>query len=211
MPCGKRCSAPRAGKNRRMAPSSFERIDTTLASWMARHGVTPAAPQRRRRLSLVRHPRVLPRPEPRAGPRRGHDREAHLRGRPGGDRGCDPCRVGDPHRPRPGSSASGLRATLLLLWLQMAGTITPLFLFPDACFTARAVRAHARGPVHHQERRADQRRHRDRRHRARRAAVCARAGRGRRPATTALAGSPMNSRRLGGTDVEVSPARAWPQ
>lgn len=28
-----------------------------------------------------------------------------------------------------------LRATLALLWLQMAGTITPLFLFPDACFT----------------------------------------------------------------------------
>ncbi len=28
-----------------------------------------------------------------------------------------------------------LRATLALLWLQMLGTITPLFLFPDACFT----------------------------------------------------------------------------
>jgi uncharacterized membrane protein YphA (DoxX/SURF4 family) len=28
-----------------------------------------------------------------------------------------------------------LRATLLLLWLQMLGTITPLFLFPDECFT----------------------------------------------------------------------------
>jgi uncharacterized membrane protein YphA (DoxX/SURF4 family) len=28
-----------------------------------------------------------------------------------------------------------LRATLALLWLQMAGTITPLFLFTDACFT----------------------------------------------------------------------------
>jgi uncharacterized membrane protein YphA (DoxX/SURF4 family) len=28
-----------------------------------------------------------------------------------------------------------LRAALFLLWLQMAGTITPLFLFPDACFT----------------------------------------------------------------------------
>jgi uncharacterized membrane protein YphA (DoxX/SURF4 family) len=28
-----------------------------------------------------------------------------------------------------------LRTTLFLLWLQMAGTITPLFLFPDACFT----------------------------------------------------------------------------
>lgn len=28
-----------------------------------------------------------------------------------------------------------VRTTLLLLWLQMAGTITPLFLFPDACFT----------------------------------------------------------------------------
>ncbi len=29
-----------------------------------------------------------------------------------------------------------LRATLLLLWVQMLGTITPLFLFPDACFTS---------------------------------------------------------------------------
>ena len=29
-----------------------------------------------------------------------------------------------------------LRGTLLLLWLQMAGTITPLFLFPDQCFLA---------------------------------------------------------------------------
>ena len=28
-----------------------------------------------------------------------------------------------------------LRATLLLLWLQMLGTITPLFLFPEQCFT----------------------------------------------------------------------------
>ena len=28
-----------------------------------------------------------------------------------------------------------LRATLLLLWLQMIGTITPLFLFPELCFT----------------------------------------------------------------------------
>ncbi|MCS7248205.1 MAG: DoxX family membrane protein [Anaerolineales bacterium] len=28
-----------------------------------------------------------------------------------------------------------LRATLLLLWLQMLGTITPLFLFPNECFT----------------------------------------------------------------------------
>ncbi len=28
-----------------------------------------------------------------------------------------------------------LRATLALLWLQMLGTVTPLFLFADACFT----------------------------------------------------------------------------
>lgn len=28
-----------------------------------------------------------------------------------------------------------LRATLFLLWLQMLGTITPLFLFPAECFT----------------------------------------------------------------------------
>jgi len=28
-----------------------------------------------------------------------------------------------------------LRATLFLLWLQMLGTITPLFLFPEECFT----------------------------------------------------------------------------
>lgn len=28
-----------------------------------------------------------------------------------------------------------LRGTLLLLWMQMAGTITPLFLFPNECFT----------------------------------------------------------------------------
>jgi uncharacterized membrane protein YphA (DoxX/SURF4 family) len=28
-----------------------------------------------------------------------------------------------------------LRATLFLLWLQMLGTITPLFLFPELCFT----------------------------------------------------------------------------
>jgi uncharacterized membrane protein YphA (DoxX/SURF4 family) len=29
-----------------------------------------------------------------------------------------------------------MRGTLLLLWLQMAGTITPLFLFPERCFHA---------------------------------------------------------------------------
>lgn len=28
-----------------------------------------------------------------------------------------------------------LRATLALLWLQMIGTITPLFLYPELCFT----------------------------------------------------------------------------
>jgi uncharacterized membrane protein YkgB len=28
-----------------------------------------------------------------------------------------------------------LRGTLFLLWLQMLGTITPLFLFPELCFT----------------------------------------------------------------------------
>src|SRR5512135_2450306 len=28
-----------------------------------------------------------------------------------------------------------LRATLFLLWLQMMGTITPLFFFPEQCFT----------------------------------------------------------------------------
>ena len=28
-----------------------------------------------------------------------------------------------------------LRATLFLLWLQMLGTITPLFFFPELCFT----------------------------------------------------------------------------
>jgi uncharacterized membrane protein YphA (DoxX/SURF4 family) len=28
-----------------------------------------------------------------------------------------------------------LRATLLLLWLQMLGTLTPLILFPEECFT----------------------------------------------------------------------------
>jgi hypothetical protein len=27
-----------------------------------------------------------------------------------------------------------MRATLFLLWLQMLGTVTPLFLFPDECF-----------------------------------------------------------------------------
>jgi uncharacterized membrane protein YkgB len=29
-----------------------------------------------------------------------------------------------------------LRGTLLLLWLQMIGTLTPLILFPQACFTS---------------------------------------------------------------------------
>ncbi|MGZ8428353.1 MAG: DoxX family membrane protein [Candidatus Deferrimicrobiaceae bacterium] len=29
-----------------------------------------------------------------------------------------------------------LRGTLLLLWLQMVGTMTPLFLFPEICFTS---------------------------------------------------------------------------
>lgn len=29
-----------------------------------------------------------------------------------------------------------LRATLLLLWLQMLGTMTPLLLFPEICFTS---------------------------------------------------------------------------
>jgi uncharacterized membrane protein YphA (DoxX/SURF4 family) len=32
-----------------------------------------------------------------------------------------------------------LRGTLLLLWLQMLGTITPLFLFPELCFTVVPV------------------------------------------------------------------------
>ncbi len=32
-----------------------------------------------------------------------------------------------------------LRATLLLLWLQMIGTVTPLVLFPDLCFTVPPI------------------------------------------------------------------------
>jgi uncharacterized membrane protein YphA (DoxX/SURF4 family) len=32
-----------------------------------------------------------------------------------------------------------LRATLLLLWLQMLGTITPLFIFPELCFTVTPI------------------------------------------------------------------------
>jgi len=32
-----------------------------------------------------------------------------------------------------------LRGTLFLLWLQMLGTITPLFLFPELCFTVVPV------------------------------------------------------------------------
>jgi len=32
-----------------------------------------------------------------------------------------------------------LRATLLLLWLQMVGTVTPLVLFPDLCFTVPPI------------------------------------------------------------------------
>jgi uncharacterized membrane protein YphA (DoxX/SURF4 family) len=33
-------------------------------------------------------------------------------------------------------SGRWLRATLFLLWLQMLGTITPLFLFPEVCFVS---------------------------------------------------------------------------
>lgn len=33
-------------------------------------------------------------------------------------------------------TAYRLRVTLLLLWVQMLGTITPLFLFPDVCFAS---------------------------------------------------------------------------
>jgi uncharacterized membrane protein YphA (DoxX/SURF4 family) len=57
-----------------------------------------------------------------------------------------------------------MRTVLLLLGLQMIGTLTPLVLFPDA-----------RGAVHHQERGSDQRSDRPRRFGARR-----RAGRGTR-------------------------------
>jgi uncharacterized membrane protein YphA (DoxX/SURF4 family) len=32
-----------------------------------------------------------------------------------------------------------LRATLLLLWVQMIGTVTPLVLFPDLCFTVPPI------------------------------------------------------------------------
>lgn len=32
-----------------------------------------------------------------------------------------------------------LRATLLLLWLQMVGTVTPLLLFPELCFTVPPI------------------------------------------------------------------------
>ena len=70
-----------------------------------------------------------------------------------------------------------MRVTLLLLFVQMAGTITPLFLFPEETFIVVPVRADPRGPVHHQERRARGGGHRPGRHGPRRRAH---AGTGRR-------------------------------
>jgi uncharacterized membrane protein YphA (DoxX/SURF4 family) len=51
-----------------------------------------------------------------------------------------------------------MRVTLLLLFLQMLGTITPVFLFPDEVFTRIPLRADAGRTIHHQEHGADQRR-----------------------------------------------------
>lgn len=44
-----------------------------------------------------------------------------------------------------------MRATLLLLFVQMLGTLAPLLLFPAETFTPLSLRAHPRGSVHHQE------------------------------------------------------------
>ena len=73
-----------------------------------------------------------------------------------------------------------MRATLLLLFVQMLGTITPLFLFPDETWIRFPIAPDARGPVHHQERRARGRRVRPRRHRPGRGAE-PRAGGGNDP------------------------------
>ena len=59
-----------------------------------------------------------------------------------------------------------MRFTLLLLFVQMLGTITPIFLFPQEVFTRVALRPHAGRAVYLQEHGADQRRAGDRRHAA---------------------------------------------
>ena len=48
-----------------------------------------------------------------------------------------------------------LREVLLLLFVQMAGTLTPVFLFPGEVFTRIPYAPDAGRAVHHQERRAD--------------------------------------------------------
>ena len=57
------------------------------------------------------------------------------------------------------------RLTLLLLFLQMAGTLTPLIFFPSRNLPAFPVRADAGRSIHHQKPGAPQRRPRPRRHR----------------------------------------------
>ena len=63
-----------------------------------------------------------------------------------------------------------MRVTLALLFVQMLGTITPLFLFPAETWVIFPIAPDARGPVHHQEHRAGVGRDRAGRHGPRRRA-----------------------------------------
>ena len=53
-----------------------------------------------------------------------------------------------------------LRGVLLLLYVQMLGTLTPIILFPHEVFVRVPYVPTLDGPVHHQESGLDQRRHR---------------------------------------------------
>ena len=58
----------------------------------------------------------------------------------------------------------GLRGILLLLYVQMLGTLTPIILFPHDVFVRIPYAPTLEGQVHHQESSVDQRRHRNRSH-----------------------------------------------
>ena len=113
----------------------FDRTDRRITTWMAEHGLLLLRIALGDRVPLVRCPQALPGRQPGRGARRSDHRAADGRPRAAARRPLPILAIWEIAIGIGLFIGRGMRITLLLLFVQMLGTITPLFLFPSETFT----------------------------------------------------------------------------
>ena len=117
-----------------MTPPSFDRVDTALTGWMARYGVTLLRVSLGAVFLWFGFLKFFPDLSP-AQSLAGDTIEKLTFGAIPADTAVIILAVWECLIGLGLLFGVFLRTTLFLLWAQMLGTVTPLFLFPDACFT----------------------------------------------------------------------------